>query len=74
MAARFCTGQIFTFRPTHDPDSTPWGWGDQYDAVFEMLMGYTVAKNPATSDLQVADCSWMAMCRVWRRPRRGPTR
>ena len=48
MAARF-DGQIFTFT---QPDGTPIqlrGWGDQYYAVFETLDGYTVAKNPATS-------------------------
>ncbi|CRK49981.1 putative protease [Rhodococcus sp. RD6.2] len=42
------TGELFTF---HNPDGseiTVRGWGNQFEAVFETLDGYTVVQDPGT--------------------------
>ena len=48
-----------TFRFTQPDGSTldVRGWGDQHQAVFETLDGYTVARNPATGFYEIAQLS-----------------
>ncbi len=39
-------GEIFTFRNPDDSEVTLRGWGNQFEAVFETLDGYTVVPAP----------------------------
>ena len=50
-------GEIFTFT---QPDGSKFqvrGWGDQHNAVFETLDGYTVVRNPHTGIYEIAQLS-----------------
>jgi len=45
MPAPF-TGELFTFYEPDGSEITVRGWGNQFEAVFETLDGYTVVRNP----------------------------
>lgn len=51
------TGKQFTFTQPDGSTIQLRGWGNQYDAVFETMDGYTVVKNPATGFFEVARVS-----------------
>ena len=50
-------GEVFNFT---QPDGTQFqvrGWGDQHNAVFETLDGYTIVRNPHTGVYEIAQLS-----------------
>jgi M6 family metalloprotease-like protein len=51
------SGKVFTFTQPDGSKIQVRGWGDQNNAVFETLDGYTVTKNPATGFYEVAQLS-----------------
>jgi len=56
MATSF-SARIFNFTQPDGSTIQLRGWGNQYNAVFETLDGYTVTKNPATGFFEVARLS-----------------
>ncbi len=50
-------GQTFTFTQPDGSTLQVRGWGDQHQAVFETLDGYTVIQNPATGFYELAQLS-----------------
>ena len=50
-------GQRFVFRQPDDSEIEVVGWGNQFEAVFETIDGYTVVVNPATGFYEYATLS-----------------